>query len=71
MKAAATWSTVSLACTASATGKISSLAAGATTKVGYRGFKRYLKAVLTLNSGTSVTVGAVFILSHAAERPIA
>lgn len=42
-----------------------------TTKIGYRGFKRYLRAVLTLNSGTSVTAGAVFILGHASERPVA
>jgi hypothetical protein len=42
-----------------------------TTKIGYRGFKRYLRAVLTLNSGTSVTVGALFILGNAVERPVA
>lgn len=47
------------------------LVTGATTKIGYRGFKRYLRAVLTLNSGTSVTLGAVFILGHASERPVA
>ena len=47
------------------------LDANATTKIGYRGFKRYLRAVLTLNGGTSVTVGALFILGAAAERPVA
>lgn len=46
------------------------LVADATTKIGYRGFKRYLRAVLTLNSGTSVSVGATFILGHAADRPV-
>ncbi|KQU81280.1 hypothetical protein ASD00_35185 [Ensifer sp. Root31] len=48
-----------------------SLVANSTAKIGYRGFKRYLRAVLTLNSGTSVTVGANFILGHAADRPVA
>lgn len=47
------------------------LVANGTTKLGYRGFKRYLRAVLTLNSGTSVTVGAVFLLGNASERPVA
>lgn len=47
------------------------LVTGSTTKIGYRGFKRYLRAVLTLNSGTSVTVGAMFILGNASERPVA
>jgi hypothetical protein len=47
------------------------LVTNSTTKIGYRGFKRYLRAVLTLNSGTSVTVGAVFILGNASERPVA
>ena len=46
------------------------LVANSTAKVGYRGFKRYLRAVLTLNSGTSVTVGAIFALGGAAEKPV-
>lgn len=53
------------------TGLANPLTADSTTKIGYRGFKRYLRAVLTLNSGTSVTVGATFILGHASERPVA
>jgi hypothetical protein len=48
-----------------------SLVAASTAKVGYRGFKRYLRAVLTLNSGTSVSVGGVFLLGDAADRPVA
>ena len=47
------------------------LEANATTKIGYRGFKRYLRAVLTLNSGTSVSTGALFILGNAHDRPVA
>lgn len=47
------------------------LVANATTKLGYRGFKRYLRAVLTLNSGTSVSTGATFILGNAADKPVA
>lgn len=46
------------------------LAANSTTKLGYRGFKRYLRAVLTLNSGTSVSTGAVFILGNATKKPV-
>jgi hypothetical protein len=49
----------------------SPLVTGTTAKVGYRGFKRYLRAVLTLNSGTSVSVGATFILGNASDRPVA
>ncbi|ACM35608.1 MULTISPECIES: hypothetical protein [Rhizobium/Agrobacterium group] len=48
-----------------------SLATGATAKVGYRGFKRYLRAVMTFNGGTSVTTSALFILGNAADRPVA
>lgn len=47
------------------------LTAASTTKIGYRGFKRYLRAALTLNSGTSVGVGALWILGNASERPVA
>ncbi len=48
-----------------------SLVANSTVKVGYRGFKRYVRAVLTLNGGTSVTVSATFVLGRAAYRPVA
>jgi hypothetical protein len=47
------------------------LTANSTTKIGYRGVKRYLRAVLTLNSGTSVSTGAMFILGHAYDKPVA
>lgn len=50
---------------------VNPLATNTTTKIGYRGFKRYLRAVLTLNSGTSVSTGATFILGNAAEKPVA
>ena len=38
-------------------------------KVGYRGTKRYVRLFGTLNSGTSVAVGANAILGHAAIAP--
>jgi hypothetical protein len=38
------------------------LLAASAVKVGYRGGKRYLRVVLTLNSGTSVAVGGVILL---------
>lgn len=47
------------------------LTANGTTKIGYRGFKRYLRAVLTLNGGTSVTTSATWIMGHAADKPVA
>jgi hypothetical protein len=47
------------------------LTANSTTKIGYRGFKRYLRAVLTLNSGTSVSTAAIFLLGHAYDKPVA
>lgn len=47
------------------------LAADAVVKVGYGGFKRYLRAVFTKNSGTSIAAGAVLVKGHAAERPVA
>lgn len=47
-----------------------SLAADSVVKVGYRGFKRYVRLVLTKNSGTSIGAGAVLVLGHASERPV-
>lgn len=46
-------------------------AADATDKVSYIGHKRYVRLVLTKAGGTSIAAGAVAILGHAAERPIA
>lgn len=46
-------------------------AADASDKVSYIGHKRYVRLVLTKAGGTSIAAGAVAILGHAAERPIA
>ena len=40
-------------------------------KIGYIGNKRYVRTVLTLNSGTSIAASAVVIKGNAASRPIA
>ncbi|MCO5129282.1 MAG: hypothetical protein M9932_01790 [Xanthobacteraceae bacterium] len=42
-----------------------------TYKQGYRGGKRYLRAVITKASGTSIAAGAVFVLGHPALAPVA
>lgn len=47
-----------------------SLAAADVLKVGYRGHKRYLRAVLTKNSGTSIAAGVVIVKGHARDRPV-
>lgn len=47
-----------------------SLEANAVVKIGYRGFKRYIRLVVTKNGGTSIAAGAVLIKGHAAERPV-
>lgn len=46
------------------------LAADASYKLGYRGFKRYARVVLTKAGGTSIAAGASAIRGHAAQRPI-
>lgn len=48
-----------------------SLAADSSVKAGYIGNKRYVRVVLTKNSGTSIAAGAVAVLGHAADRPVA
>jgi hypothetical protein len=48
-----------------------SLAASSTYKQGYIGSKRYIRAVLTLNSGTSIAAGAVAVLGNPASAPVA
>lgn len=48
-----------------------SLPADASVKAGYIGNKRYIRVVLTKNSGTSIAAGAVAVLGHAADRPVA
>lgn len=47
------------------------LAANITAKVGYRGFKRYVRPVLTKGSGTSIFVSVIAVKGNAANRPVA
>ncbi|MDX8517964.1 hypothetical protein [Mesorhizobium dulcispinae] len=47
------------------------LAAASVVKVGYTGNRRYVRTVLTLNSGTSIAAGAVVIKGNAASKPSA
>lgn len=47
------------------------LAANSAYKQGYKGSKRYIRAVITKQSGTSVAAGAVIVLGHPADAPIA
>lgn len=48
-----------------------SLAAASVVKVGYAGFRRYVRAVLTKNGGTSIAAGAVLIKGRATAKPVA
>lgn len=47
------------------------LEASKTYRQGYRGDRRYLRAVITKQSGTSIAAGAVFVLGHPALAPVA
>jgi len=47
------------------------LEAASVVKVGYVGHKRFIRAVLTKNGGTSIAAGAVIVKGHANERPVA
>ena len=47
-----------------------SLTADAVVKLGYTGDKRYLRVVLTKNSGTSIEAGVVLIKGAARSRPL-
>jgi len=47
------------------------LAASSVYKIGYRGNKRYIKTVLTLNSGTSIVAGVVVVKGAPAIAPVA
>lgn len=47
------------------------LAADSTYKLGYRGYKRYVRLVLTKAGGTSIAAGAVAVLTDLTERPAA
>lgn len=48
-----------------------SLTADGSFKQSYLGHKRYVRVVVTKNSGTSIAAGAVFVLGHARNRPVA
>ena len=56
---------------ANATNFPASLAAASLVKVGYIGNKRYVRTVITKNSGTSIAAGAVVIMGNATSRPVA
>ena len=45
------------------------LAANAAVTQGYRGAKRYVRVLLTLNSGTSIAASASVILGHPRSAP--
>lgn len=47
------------------------LAAGSVYKQGYKGTKRYLRAVITKQSGTSIAAGAVILRGHPNDAPVA
>jgi hypothetical protein len=47
------------------------LAASTAYNVGYAGTKGHLRAVLTLNSGTSIAAGAVIVCGNAHLSPVA
>ncbi|MBU4529715.1 MAG: hypothetical protein KUA43_08555 [Hoeflea sp.] len=46
------------------------LAASTVYKQSYIGNKRYIRTVITKNSGTSIAAGAVVVKGHAASRPV-
>lgn len=47
------------------------LEASTVYKQGYKGTKRYIRAVITKTSGTSIAAGAVFALGHPHDAPVA
>ncbi len=49
----------------------SELAASSSYKVGYVGSKRYIRAVITKTSGTSIVAGVVVVRGHPAIAPVA
>jgi hypothetical protein len=48
-----------------------SLAADSIVKVGYIGPKKYIRTVITKNSGTSIAAGAIVVKDKANVRPVA
>lgn len=47
------------------------LEASTVYKQGYKGSKRYVRAVITKTSGASIAAGAVFALGHPYDAPVA
>ena len=47
------------------------LAATSTYKQSYIGHKRYIRAVITKTSGTSIVAGAIVVKGDAADKPVA
>jgi hypothetical protein len=47
------------------------LDAASVYRLGYRGWKRYVRLVLTKAGGTSIAAGAVAVLGSVADRPVA
>ncbi|QFQ88712.1 hypothetical protein F8A10_14725 [Paracoccus kondratievae] len=47
------------------------LEADTVCKQGYKGNKRYIRAVITKTSGTSIAAGAIFALGHPHDAPVA
>lgn len=47
------------------------LAASSVYKQGYKGIKRYIRAVITKQSGTSIAAGAVILRGHPNDAPVA
>lgn len=47
------------------------LEADSVVKQGYIGNKRYIRTVITKNSGTSIAAGAVIVKGHPTEAPVA
>lgn len=46
------------------------LEANSVVKVGYIGHRRYVRTVITRNSGTSIAIGAVLVKGHPHVRPV-
>ena len=47
------------------------LAANATYKLSYLGWKRYVRLAVTKAGGTSIILGAAAVKGHAADKPVA
>jgi len=47
------------------------LEADAVVKVGYIGWRRFVRVVLTKNGGTSIAAGATVLKGHPAQAPVA